>query len=247
MSIGVAVAAGVVSVASPCTMPLVPVYVGYLTGTAEGGRSRRAAVLHGLAFMVGFTVVFVALWACVVVVGYTLRSWVPVLRQIAGVLLVAMGLHLAGLVRIPLLDRTLQLPIRVPVAAGGVPGAGDPTPGQAPHARMRLGRAALLDVLLGAGWSPCMGPMLGGIVGLATVSGTAVEGTVLLLAYALGVGLPFLALAVGIGEVQRRLRWLTRHHRGVGLVSGGALVVVGLLMIAGLLTRLPSVLPLPGS
>jgi cytochrome c-type biogenesis protein len=98
-------------------------------------------------------------------------------------------------------------------------------------------------VIFAAGWTPCIGPILGGIIGLASVSGSAAWGTVLLLAYAIGLGIPFILVAVGATAVSVRLRWFRRHETAVSLVSGGMLVLVGFLMITNLFVRLPTLLP----
>ncbi|HET9657710.1 MAG TPA: cytochrome c biogenesis protein CcdA [Kineosporiaceae bacterium] len=255
----VALAAGVVSFASPCCLPMVPVYVSYLLGTtgegavpvdgtapAAGGtatelatrRAARAVALrHALVFVAGFTTVFVALWASVGAIGYVLRDYVGALRVTGGIVLILFGLHTAGLVEISALYRQVQLPVRR--LMGG-------TPAQIATDRPRYGRSLLLGVVFAAGWTPCVGPILGGIIGLASVSSSVAAGTVLLICYAIGLGIPFVLVALGVNEVSRRLRWLTRHHVGVGLVTGAALMITGFLMITNLFAKLSGALPAVG-
>lgn len=237
--VGILVAffAGIVSFASPCCLPLVPVYVGYMVGTAPSGQAvaRRAALVQALAFVAGFTFVFVALWASVGLVGYFLRDYVWLLRQAGGAILVFMGLHVAGLISISALYRDIRFTARpVPALAGG--------PDSSEGVQPSLGRSTLLGVVFAAGWTPCVGPILGGIIGLASVSGSAAWGTVLLLAYAVGLGVPFILVAMGATAVSGRLGWFHRHEAAVSLVTGGMLVLIGFLMITNLFVRLPGLL-----
>jgi cytochrome c-type biogenesis protein len=285
----VALVAGVVSFASPCCLPMVPVYVSYLLGAAGEGSvagpvaaqaaalttagtqtsgrtepraavrvgadagagvglapptqdqarrlARGVALRHALVFVAGFTTVFVALWASVGLVGYVLRDYVGALRVAGGIVLILFGLHTAGLVEIAVLYRQLQLPVRR--LMGGVPA-------EATRNGPRYGRSLLLGVVFAAGWTPCVGPILGGIIGLASASSSVGAGILLLVCYAIGLGIPFVLVALGVNEVSRRLRWLTRHHVGVGLVTGAALVLTGFLMITNLFVKLSGALPAVG-
>jgi cytochrome c-type biogenesis protein len=239
ITLAVAFAAGLVSFASPCCLPLVPVYVGFIVGgtdpAARAGRS--VAFRQALAFVVGFTVVFVALWASIGLVGYALRDHVGLLRQVGGAILVVMGLHVAGLISLPVLGRQ--------AGAGANMGrlvqrrADGTVIQQAP----RVGRSALFGVVFAAGWTPCIGPILSGIIGLASLRSDVAQGTVLLLAYALGLGIPFVLVALGADSLRQRLRWFARHDAAVSVVTGSMLVVVGFLMMTNLLVRLSQFFP----
>jgi len=233
-----AFAAGIVSFASPCCLPLVPAYVGYMVGTApdDAARRRLIALRQALAFVTGFSIVFVALWASVGLVGYLLRDYVGILRQLGGALLVFMGLHVAGVINVAALYREVRLPVG-PAAGGGM-GFGQPAAGAPSY-----GRSALLGVVFAAGWTPCIGPILGGIIGLASVSASVVEGTVLLVAFAAGLAVPFVLVAVGATAVSDRLGWLRDHHRVVSMATGAMLVAVGFLMITNTFARLSGLLP----
>jgi cytochrome c-type biogenesis protein len=247
-SIGIIVAllAGVVSFASPCSLPLVPAYVGYMVGSTDpdSPARRRIALTQSLAFVAGFTAVFVAIWASVGLVGYLVRDAADALRIVGGVVLIVMGLHIAELVTVPSLHRELRVPVSV--LAGPVPGS-EPGPGTAPYTvAPSMVRSSLLGVVFAAGWSPCVGPILGGIIGLASVSESVGRGTVLLLAYAVGLGIPFILVAVGAAEVNGRLGWFRAHHDVVSMVTGALLVVVGFLMITDLLARTSTLLPALG-
>ncbi|MEI8332601.1 MAG: cytochrome c biogenesis protein CcdA [Chloroflexota bacterium] len=234
----VAFAAGIASFASPCCLPLVPAYVGYMVGTDAGTNAaanarRWMAFRQALAFVLGFSVVFVGLWASVGLVGYVLRDYVGILRQVGGAILIFMGLHVAGVINIAALWRD----VRLPIGPGGSASFGAPAPTMPSY-----GRSAFLGVVFAAGWTPCIGPILGGILGLATVSASVAEGTLLLVAFAAGLAIPFILVAVGATAVSRRLGWLRRHDRAVSAVTGGLLIVVGLLMITNTFGRLSGLL-----
>jgi cytochrome c-type biogenesis protein len=226
----VAFLGGVVSFASPCCLPLVPAYVSYMVGTtAEGAVGRRQAFLHGLAFVAGFSLIFIAFWASIGVIGSVLAENARYLRQLGGALLIFLGLHVAGVINVSLLWREVRL---VP-ALGGTGQLGVP-PAAAPGYR----RSLLFGTFFAAGWSPCIGPILGGILGLASASASFAQGTALLVAYALGLAVPFLAVALGASSIARRLGWVGRHQRAVSLVSGALLVAIGVLMVTNMLSRL---------
>ncbi len=258
----VAFLAGVVSFASPCCLPLVPAYIGYMVG-ATGAPDRRRSFLHGLAFVTGFTLVFVAFWASIGAIGYALADNVKYLRMFGGAILIVFGLQVAGVINVRALWRDTR-----PLPAFGGSGfsggasfgatmnqatAGNPSMGGGTMtlggfgagtgvgtaaATPAYGRSLLFGVVFAAGWSPCIGPILGGIIGLASSTASVAQGTVLLLAYSAGLAVPFLAIAMGATWVARRLGWVGRHHRAVSLVSGAMLVGLGVLMVTNMFARL---------
>jgi len=269
----VAFLAGVVSFASPCCLPLVPAYIGYMVG-ATGESDRRRSFFHGLAFVTGFTLVFVAFWASIGAIGYALADNVKYLRMFGGAILIVFGLQVAGVINLRALWRdTRPMPAFGGSGFGGamtggnaaMTGGGASFGGNAAMANgnaamsggtMALGgfgagtgattaagtpaygRSLLFGVVFAAGWSPCIGPILGGIIGLASSTASVAQGTVLLLAYSAGLAVPFLAIAVGATWVARRLGWVGRHHRAVSLVSGAMLVALGVLMVTNTFARL---------
>jgi cytochrome c-type biogenesis protein len=271
IGIGLVIAfmAGVVSFASPCCLPLVPAYIGYMVG-ATGESDRRRSFLHGLAFVTGFTLVFVAFWASIGAIGYALADNVKYLRMFGGAILIVFGLQVAGVINLRALWRdTRPLPAFGGSGFGGaMTGGGNAAmtggPSFGGNAAMANGNAAmsggtmalggfgattgagtpaygrslLFGVVFAAGWSPCIGPILGGIIGLASTTASVAQGTVLLLAYSAGLALPFLAIAMGATWVARRLGWVGRHHRAVSIVSGAMLVVLGVLMVTNTFARL---------
>jgi cytochrome c-type biogenesis protein len=221
----VAVLAGAVSFASPCVVPLVPGYLAYLAGlvgadappaTAEQARAPREGRwrVAGAAalFVAGFTVVFGAILVGVVRVADALVRNEAVLQRAGGIVMVVMGLAFAGLV--PLLHRERRV--------HWVPRAG-------------VWGAPLLGAVFGLGWVPCVGPTLAGVVAVAAgTGGGSLRGVVLTLAYCAGLGLPFVAIALGASRAVRALGWLRRHTRAIQVAGGVLLVAVGLLLISGL-------------
>jgi cytochrome c-type biogenesis protein len=221
----VAVLAGAVSFASPCVVPLVPGYLAYLAGlvgadappatAAEAGapRTGRWRVAGAAAlFVAGFTAVFGAILVGVVWLADALVRNEALLQRVGGVVMIVMGLAFAGLV--PLLRRERRV--------HWVPRAG-------------IWGAPLLGAVFGLGWVPCVGPTLAGVVAVAAgTGGGSLRGVVLTLAYCAGLGLPFVAIALGASRAVRALGWLRRHTRAIQVGGGVLLVAVGLLLVSGL-------------
>ena len=229
VSLGVAFLAGVVSFLSPCVLPIVPSYVTFITGmtldelTARGTAAARArAALHAALFVLGFTLVFVALGATATVFGAVLQRSLPLLQQIGGVVITLFGLYLVGVLRIPALmrDRRVHLASRPAGLAGSV----------------------LVGVAFGAGWTPCVGPVLASILLYAGTTATMARGMLLLAAYGIGLGIPFFVAAVGLNWYIAGARRLTRWLRPVEIVAGSLLIVVGVLLFTGRFTALSAFL-----
>ncbi|HYM45811.1 MAG TPA: cytochrome c biogenesis protein CcdA [Solirubrobacteraceae bacterium] len=239
VGIPIAFLAGIISFASPCCLPLVPGYVSYMVSTSpdRSPASRRVAFFHSLAFVAGFSVVFIAIWASVGLIGYLFHDYVGLLRQLGGAVLIFMGLHVAGVINVSALYREKRLPM------GPAAGTPDHSVGDASSVSS-YGRSALLGVVFSAGWTPCIGPILGGIIGLASVSASVAHGAVLLLVYAIGLGIPFILVALGATAVSDRLGWVRRHNTAVSIVTGAMLVGIGFLMITNTFGRLSGSLPL---
>jgi cytochrome c-type biogenesis protein len=218
VTLGLAFLAGLASFLSPCVFSLVPAYVGYLGGRAasdeRGVTNRWITFTHGLAFVLGFSVVFVILGAAVSVAGgflYSLRFW---LAKIGGIVVIILGLHMIGVFRIPFLEYDTRVD-------------------KAPDQKWGYLSSALLGVFFSAGWSPCVGPVLGTILTLAINGGSVALGAKLLSAYSVGLAVPFLGAALGIGWVMTILRKYNKVLHYVEIAMGVVLVFVGVLLFAG--------------
>lgn len=219
VTLPLALLAGIVSFASPCFLPIVPVFIGQVVGDEQA--SRGVALRQSSVFVLGFSIVFIGLWVSIGLVGWSLGDHRDLMRIVGGVVLVLLGLQMSGLVDLPFLSGTL----------GGV------RSGQGGR-KATVRRGLLLGLAFGAGWTPCIGPILGGILALASTSGSSAQGALLLVAYCLGLGIPFVAVSLGAGWVRERLAWFTRHEMAVQLVSGALLAVTGFLMITNQFARL---------
>jgi cytochrome c-type biogenesis protein len=221
-TVGVAFIAGVLSFLSPCVLPLVPTYLAYVGGS---GAARRAVLLrNALLFVLGFSLVFIAMGASASALGSLLREHRTVLMVVGGVIVVGFGLVMLGLVRLPFLYRDT----RRPVGADAKP--------QTPWGALALGSA------FGFAWTPCIGPVLGGILTIAGASGTLASGVGLLAVYSLGLALPFLLAAVALEPFLRVSRGLRPYLPWVERAAGVLLVIVGVMMITGTFTALNAVL-----
>ena len=226
MNIAIAFGAGMLSFLSPCVLPLVPAFLVDMAGEAAlAGTQRARTIAHALAFVVGFSAVFTLLWVAVALVGALAGEMVVWLQRIGGLLLVVLGMQMLGLIRIPFLAQGLDLRLE-----GGTTG---------------LARSFLIGIAFGIGFTPCVGPYLALILDLLLNSDLA-SGAALLLAYALGLGVPFLLLAGGLGAARRVARALAAHVR---LVNAVGVIVMGLVLVSGQFARLAQLfnfLPLLG-
>ena len=218
LSLALAFTAGVVSFITPCVLALVPVYLAVL---AEAAVATRSVLVPAGLFSLGFSIVFVMLGVSVGLIGMTLFRE-PLVRQVAGVIVIVLGLLMTGVLG-PVLDR-------VPSPAGLAPASGG-TGGAAPRA---LGLGALVAV----GWTPCIGPVLGAILAMGASTQDVVAATLLLAAYSAGLALPFLLAAAFLPRVRPALGWLRANERPIRIASGLAVMAVGVLIVLDAFTAL---------
>lgn len=223
LSLLVAFGAGILSFLSPCVLPLVPAYIGHLAGSSASAAPdtrRLVTLLHSAAFVAGFTLVFVSFWASIGLIGYVLQDRADLLRQVGGLVLIVLGLHQMGVWRIGYLYRQFRAEPRLDSVATPL-------------------SSFLVGVAFAAGWTPCVGPVLAGIIGLASLSETVAQGTYLLIAYSLGLGIPFLLTGLLFAQSSALLGRLKRQMGLISVASGTLLVVIGILMLSNLFRFLP--------
>lgn len=212
-----AVLAGAISFSSPCCLPLIPGYLSYVSGLPVsdlGRREARALTLRAaLLFVAGFTTVFTALGISFALVGSALLRNVPLIVRVSGIVIILMGLAMMGALRVPFLYRERRFDLAT-VPSG-------------PHAAFVLGMAFAF------GWAPCIGPVLATILATAAATQTVAWGAILLVFYSLGLGIPFVALALGFQRARGSLEWLKQHGRRVEQLGGALLVLVGVLFVSG--------------
>jgi len=211
----VALVAGLLSFLSPCVLPLVPVYIANIAGSSvltANPPSRRYIFLHTLSFVAGFSLVFTILGASMGLLG----AMIPVgpLNNIAGTLLILFGLFLIAATKVPWLNYEKRL---LPNRARGT----------------GYLRSLSIGAIFSLAWIPCVGPVLAAILALAASSQTAWHGVYLLLAYSLGLGLPFIAVGLALGALSPYLRWLNRHAYITSIVSAALLIAIGILILTG--------------
>jgi cytochrome c-type biogenesis protein len=230
ISLIAAFSAGLLSFVSPCVLPLVPSYVSYITGlsveqltdAAERNRFRKAIVLNSLLFIAGFSAVFVAFGASASLIGQALLTYQEHVRRIGGIIVIVFGLYLLGVFNLNFLKMEHRYQFRSRPAG-------------------YLG-SFLIGIAFAAGWTPCVGPVLGTILLYASTTDSLVNGVVLLSAYSLGLGLPLFLTALGVDRFLSYFREVRGYLWGVSTVSGVLLIVVGVMIYANSLTMITSFL-----
>lgn len=213
LALPIALLAGLISFASPCVLPLVPSYLAYVGGFAgDGQKTDRRKLLLGVAlFILGFSLVFVTLGILFGTLGLLVKPWLDLILRVAGVIVILMGLVFIG--QVTFMQRTIRPQWKVATGLAGAP---------------------LLGIVFGLGWAPCIGPTLTAVYALSLDGSNPLRGALLGVAYCLGLGIPFLLVALGFSWVTGSVAWLKRHIRLINIIGGSLLIVIGLLMVSGL-------------
>jgi cytochrome c-type biogenesis protein len=223
VTLGLAFLAGLASFLSPCVFSLVPAYIGYLGGRAAGGEAtesnRFVTFTHGLAFVLGFSVVFITLGVATSAFGRLLFDLRFILSKVGGIVVIIFGLHMIGVFRIPFLEYDTRVQ-------------------QVPDRKWGYLSSALMGVFFSAGWAPCVGPVLGAILTLALNGGSISAGISLLSAYSAGLAIPFLLAALGLGWVSVTLRKYGKVMHYVEIGMGVVLVIIGVMLFSGIFERI---------
>lgn len=224
VTLSAAAAAGLLSFLSPCVLPLVPPYLTFIAGTTiedvateKVARARRDIFLAALLFVLGFSTVFVALGATASFFGQVLRAHIATLSLLAGLAIIAMGLHFLGIFRLGLLYREKRLDVKKPLGLWG---------------------AYIMGLAFAFGWTPCIGPILAAILAIAASEATAARGAGLLAIYSLGLGIPFLLAAAALGPFLGFLKKFRAHFGAVERVVGVLLIATGIAFLTGTMQNL---------
>lgn len=223
VTIGLAFLAGLASFLSPCVFSLVPAYIGYLGGRAAGGEvtenNRFITFTHGLAFVLGFSIVFITLGVATSAFGRLLFDLRFILSKVGGIVVIIFGLHMIGIFRIPFLEYDTRVQ-------------------QVPDRKWGYLSSAMMGVFFSAGWAPCVGPVLGAILTLALNGGSISTGVSLLSAYSAGLAIPFLIAALGVGWVSVTLKKYGKVMHYVEIAMGVVLVIIGIMLFSGIFERI---------
>ncbi len=216
----IALGAGVLSFLSPCVLPVIPAFIGYLSGVSlEQGGNRKKVFLHALFLVLGFSFAFTLMGASAGALGQLLRGIMPLIQKLGGILIALFGLNVMGLLRIPAFYQEKKLPFNPG------PGAG-------------YGASFLAGIVFSAGWTPCVGPILAAILLMAGNSATALKGALLLAVYSLGLGIPFLAVGAALLPLSHWLRKASRYGRFISWITGAFLILLGALLFTDTLRLL---------
>ena len=210
---------GIITFISPCLLPMLPIYISYFAGGGE--RTMKKTLTNVSGFVLGFTAVFVAMGALAGTLGSFLTRYQTWVNLVCGLVVIFFGLNYMGVLKLKLFQ------------GGGR---------DMDTSNMGFGSAVLFGIIFSVGWTPCVGVYLGSALMLASQQGSMLRGIGMLLAYSLGLGVPFFMSAVLIDKLKAAFNWVKSHYRAVNLVAGGRLVLVGILMATGLLGRLLAVL-----
>ena len=230
VSLLVALSAGLLSFLSPCVLPLIPSYLAFITGVsieelsdeANLRKVRKKVILSSLFFVLGFSIIFVALGASATFIGKFLSRNIRWVEIIGGIFIILMGLHFVGVLRIRFLDREASIHMK--------------------KKPLGLVGTTLVGMAFGAGWTPCVGPILGSILALAATTQSMLKGVLLLVFYSLGLGLPFLISGILLHRFFEYFKSIRKYFRVITIVGGVLLVVVGVALLTGYFSHLTALL-----
>lgn len=220
LNIPIAFGAGLVSFFAPCVVPLLPAYIGYVTGVSvkdlkEKGyeKFRKQMLVSSIFYILGFSVVFVILGTAIASLGGVLRTYDHVIQRVGGLIILVLGLEFAGFLNFPFLAKTRQFML--------------------PRWVNKLGalRAFVIGLIFATAWTPCVGAILGTILSLAAVSGTALRGATLLFVYSLGISLPFLIVSMTLIAAPKYLSFINKHVGRISMIAGIVLAILGLMLL----------------
>ena len=212
---------GMITFISPCLLPMIPIYISFFAGQGVEGKKQRA-LLHSLGFVFGFTVVFVMLGAFAGTFGKALKEYAAVVNLVTGGIVILLGLNFIEIIRIPFFNRSRQISFH----AG----------------QIGFFRSVLFGIVFSIGWTPCVGAFLGSTLMFAASRGESGKGILMLLSFSIGLGIPFVASALLIDQMKKSFDFIKLHYQMINYISGGFLIIVGILMATGRMGYLLSLL-----
>ena len=206
---------GIITFISPCLLPMLPIYISYFAGGGQQEESKQTTIMNAVGFVAGFTLVFVMLGAFAGSVGHLLKQYTTMVNIITGFIVVMFGLNFLGILNIGILNVVKHHNINVN--------------------SLGVRSAFVFGIVFSIGWTPCVGAFLGSALMLAAKQGSIMQGVAMLLCYCLGLGIPFVASAMLIKQLQNAFSWIKAHYRLINAISGGLLIIVGMMMMTGLM------------
>lgn len=213
---------GVITFVSPCLLPMLPVYISFFAGGRNDEEGNRSAIINALGFVLGFTAIFVLLGAFAGSIGRFLRKYDDIINIAAGIIIVLFGLNFTGLIRVPLINNTVQIKMK--------------------NRNTGFLSSLLFGIIFSIGWTPCAGAFLGSALMMAVTEGERLKGIIMLLCYSIGLGAPYIISALLIDRIKKTFEFIIRNYRIINLVSGGLLIIVGILIATGYMGYLLSLL-----
>ena len=205
---------GIITFISPCLLPMLPIYISYFAGQAHSN-NRNTTITNALGFVFGFTVIFVLLGAFAGSIGKFLLEYNAIVNVVGGIIIILFGLNFMDVLHIPFLNTNHQINLN--------------------HSRADFFSAMLFGIVFSIGWTPCVGAFLGSALMMAASSGDTLKGVLMLLSFSIGLGIPFVVSAVLIDRMKSTFDFIKRHYQIINRVSGGLLVLIGMMMATGLL------------
>ncbi|MCI9016656.1 MAG: cytochrome c biogenesis protein CcdA [Clostridia bacterium] len=206
---------GVVTFISPCLLPMLPIYISYFAGQNKDETTNKYVIKNALGFILGFTIVFILLGAFASSIGVFIKKYNQILNIIFGIIVILFGLNFMELIKIPFINKTKKININIE--------------------NKGFLSSILFGIIFSVGWTPCIGTFLGSALMLATVKAHVLEGILMLLCFSIGLGIPFFISALLIDKLKTTFDFIKRNYKVINRISGGFLVIIGLLMITGLM------------
>lgn len=207
---------GIITFISPCLLPMLPIYISYFAGTTSPtGNTKNSSIKNSTGFVLGFTLIFIILGAFAGILGSFLQKYSITVNIISGIIVILFGLNFIEIIRLPFINSSNRMNIR--------------------FANTGFFSSMLFGVIFSIGWTPCVGAFLGSALMLAAQSGESIKGVLMLLSFSLGLGVPFIASAILIDRLKTTFDFIKKNYRLINLISGGLLVIIGILMATELM------------